>query len=124
MQSLYEKSVHWKVLEKEGFVFAAEVARRFTLAAEMDRAIGMRNCAAGWHRGKRPSRLAERACGLWLDANQDRDQKAVAAEEANVASSVVASPTEAKTLLVMCDQSTMKKVKAVLSIMSVEFVDL
>lgn len=122
MQSLYDKTDHWKTLEEEGYIHAAKVARMFTLAADMDRAIGLNNCVAAWHRGGRPSRLAERACELWLAANTTSD--AVAAGNAADKADTAAVEANTETILVMCSPVVMKKVKAVLSLMSAEFVDL
>lgn len=99
----------WDKVALAGAAPIAEVAKHFTLAADMDRALGFRNATARWHRGEGiPSADSIRRAAAWLQAHKK------------------AAPQEPKTevqgevLLVACPPGMAEKAKRVLAILGCE----
>lgn len=96
----------WDKIAIEGAAPVAEVAKHFTLCADMDRALGYENAAARWHNGRgAPSGDAIRRAAAWLQAHK----KAVPQEPK--------TEVQGEVLLVACPPGMVGKAKRVLAVL-------
>jgi hypothetical protein len=113
MKTLYEQNpANWDKLRAAGRGNLAEMARHFTVGADMDRALGTQNAACHWLAGRNSANAkTDHMAALWLKAN------------AKPAAPPVATPQGAM-LIVVAPSGQVDKVRRLLAVMGCEVEDL
>ena len=103
----------WDKIAIDGAAPVAEVAKHFTLCADMDRALGYENAAARWHSGRGvPSGDAIRRAAAWLRSHKN------AARQEPMADAV------GELLLVACPPGMAEKAKRVLAVIGCDVTEI
>ena len=108
----------WDALASEGRTGVAEMAKRFSIPSEMDRALGTSNAAASWASGRnKVSNIVETAARLWLKANTvDDDLKPPTAYGSP-------TPLGGRVLMVVCKDADADRAMKMLAILGCQVVE-